>query len=185
MLYSKKGASENFVTKVIMLFVVIIIALAFLGIIANSQAKISDKLVVTNESDSLSSCYAVGYLTTQINESNSACNITLTNAQTDWRASDTQCALGNVVITNSTGSVLVSATDYNMFTQTGVIQFLNTTDTESTLMAGNISLTSYNFCDAGYLQNASDRALIKLIVTLLVIVLLVTVVGVVNKMLKD
>ncbi len=182
---NKKGeTNNNNAMVVILLAITIIIGMTLLGSIANSQALISEKRVVTNESDSLDSCYATNTTKAQIDATKSACNFTLDNAPTGWRLSDGQCALGSVVVTNSSGIALVDGTDYNMYPQTGILQMLNSSNTNSTFMSGNYTLLAYNFCHEGYLQNTGDRALIKLIVTFLSIVLLITAVSVARNMMQ-
>lgn len=163
---NKKG--QIGVIGIVTLFVGIIFCLALLTPIFDTQSQMTTKQVVSDESNLLSSCYT-GDL--QVNESNSACNITLANAPTGWKLTEGQCALGSVVVTNSTGGlVLEEGTDYNLFAQTGVLQFLNTTDT--TELAGNITLSDYNYCADGYNTDSGSRSVAALIGLFAVLALL-------------
>jgi len=147
------------VGTVVMLAVGIILGAVFMVSVVDQQSLLTDKQPVTDEQHSLSSCYTGG---NQVNESNTACNVTVDQwyVSGDWRASEGQCNLESVVVTNSTGGlVLVVETDYNLFADSGVIQFLNTTDTEA--LGSNLTLVDYNFCDSGYNKDSSSRGLAR------------------------
>lgn len=163
---------------IVLLFMIIIIGLAFATSVANTKASQTDKLSVYNESNSLSTCYANSTLKNQVNESATDCNITVSSwyAVGDWRRNESQCALGSVTVKNGTNSTLVLNTDYRLFASSGLIQFLNTSSTEAS--SGNQSYASYNFCGSGYLASSTDRSLANLFPTMLVITLLVVAAGV-------
>ena len=169
---NKKGEGNMLVT-IIILAMLLFIGFAFVTSTANTKASITEKVNVVNEQDLLSECYVGG----TVNETNPACNITLANAPTGWKLTEPQCAVGSVVVTNSTGGlVLEEGTDYELFAQQGLIQFLNTSDTAD--LAGNITLTDYNYCPDGYLKSSGDRGLAGLIPTMMILVLLVIAAGV-------
>ncbi len=142
---------------IIMIFVAIILGLALSTQIFNTQNLVTEKQDVTDEEQSLTTCYTSD---NQVNESNSDCNITVNSwyPTGDWRASETQCNIGSVVVTNSTGGLtLIEGTDYNLFAGSGLLQFLNTTNTDS--LAENLTLSDYNYCGEGYNKDASSRGI--------------------------
>ncbi len=160
-LMNRRGESDF--GMLMMIFIVVIVCLALFGSIINTQDLATEKQAITDENMSLSSCYATGSLKAEVNESASECNFTVSSAPTGWELTESVCAIGNVIVTNSTGAVLVSATDYNVFTQTGIVQFLNTTDTNRTgIGANNQTQIDYDFCDSGYNKDTSSRGIARL-----------------------
>ncbi len=161
-LMSKKGETE--MGALIWIFIAVIVCLSLFTAIINTQNLVTEKQIIVNESQSLSACYATS-THFQVNESATVCNITIANVPSGWRAADgeSQCYIGNVVVTNEAGNLtLVLATDYNVFAQTGIIQFLNTSDTNATGIPTNITFIDYNFCDEGYNKDSSSRGIARL-----------------------
>jgi len=159
-LNNKKG--QLGVGKIVIVFMGIIVAFALLVPIFNTQNQLTDKQPVTDETYNLSSrgCYVGG----EVNESVALCNVTVAARYPtgDWRASDSQCNLGSVVITNATGTDLVLDTDYESYAGTGIIRMLNTTSTNSTGLGDNV-LMDYNYCAEGYNNNGGSRSVAGLI----------------------
>lgn len=175
-----KRGQENQIFGLIVLLVIVILSVSLLGIIADTKARATSKLKALNESYSLTSCYTPNG---QVNISNPNCNVTVSGMKVaDWRHSEGQCAIGEVVVRNGGGSTLISGVDYNLFAQIGVIQFLNTTGTQSS--PGNNTYFDYNYCDSGYFTGSADRALADLWVTLGIIVLLIIIAGTAYRGLK-
>jgi len=175
---NKKGEA-NYLTIIIMALLIILLGMAFITSVANTKSLQTDKQSTVNETHSLTTCYQ-GSADKSVNVSKSSCNFTVTNAPTDWKLTSGECALGSVVITNGTASVvLVEGTDYDEFTQTGIIRMLNTSDT--TALPANTTLTSYTYCADGYLQNSGDRGLANLWVTMMVLVILVSIAAIAYK----
>lgn len=159
-------------------FVVLILAIAFIASLATQTSTVTDKTVVSGESYNLStSCYASG----QVNTSNSACNYTVTNYPTGWQVDE--CPLTNVVVTNNTGTVLTLDTDYHLFTSSGVVQFLNTTSTNSTKL-GSVAKVDYKYCGPGYLNSSWGRSVLSTNVGLYALAILIFIVGVVYLILE-
>jgi len=168
--------NKNILMGFLLVFMTLVIGFAFLTPIANVANIMSEKQVVTNENQSLTSCYAASSTGTQVNESSASCNITVANAPTGWRLTNSQCALGSVVITNSTGTkTFVAGTDYTLFAQQGIVKMLNTTST--TGISDNLTTLDYNFCNQGYATDSASRSMSKLWVLLMIIVLLVVVIA--------
>lgn len=178
---NKKGKQNNFMV-ILVLVMVLFLGLALLNPVANTQADSSQKQVIANETRSLTSCYTPQK---QVNTSISACNLTVNGwyPTGDWRIDDSQCNLGSVTIKNGTGTLLTVNVDYRVFSNTGIIQMLNTTATSS--FSGNVTFLSYDYCSTKYLQNSSDRSLISLNSLLMIIALVIMVVAVVRKMWLD
>ena len=143
------------------MLVIVVVGAALFNSSAASVDIMTQKQTITDETTNLTvSCYASG----QVNESNSNCNITVDQWYDtgDWRASDSQCYLSSVTVSNATGTSLTLNTDYKLFTDTGIVQMLNTTDTNSTLLGENV-LIDYSYCGEGYNKDSGSRAMARLI----------------------
>ena len=145
----------------VMLFIGVIVAIALFVQIIDTTSELTTKVDIVNESDDLSTCVTAGAGGSwQINESNSLCNITLTNAPTGWKQTD--CPLESVTVVNSSGGAdYTEGTDYNLFASTGIIQMLNTTTTEN--ITANTTFTSYTYCKDGYNKDASARSIANIV----------------------
>lgn len=134
-------------------FVVLILAIAFLTSIADQTSTVTSKENIADETTNLAtSCYASGL----VNESNSDCNITVTNYPTSWRIED--CPLDDVVVSNATGTLLTLDTDYHLFASSGIVQMLNTAETNSTNL-GNV-LVDYSYCGDSYMNSSWGRTIL-------------------------
>ena len=156
----------------------IVVVLVLLGSVADTKASSTNKLSISNETQSLSDCYATSDTKNQVNVSATACNITVDNwyPTGDWRISEGQCNLDDVIVQNGTEDDITLNTDYKLFADEGVIQFLNTSETEA--LVNNNSFVDYNFCGTGYFTSSGDRALANLWTTLGIIALLIITAGV-------
>jgi hypothetical protein len=178
---NRKGEANGFML-IFIAIITILLALAFITSVANTKSVQTDKQIVINESDSLTTCYE-GSADNSVNETKPSCNITVASAPTGWELTSSECAIGSVVTTNGTGVyTLVEGTDYDLFAQTGILRLLNTTDTGGASLAGNTTLTSYDYCGNGYLTSSGDRGLMNLIPTLMIIALLIILAGAVYKL---
>ena len=184
---NKKG-QENKLLTIIVLAMLVFIALAFITSVANTKAKQTDLLSSANESSNLTvlGCYEKGGT---INITNTACNITVSEwyATGDWRASESQCYLTGVKVTNNTGVPLTLNTDYQIFASTGKIRLLNTSTmyNSSNTMSNNVIKVSYNYCGSGYLKSSGDRSLANLWTTMMIILLVVIIAGSAYKVMKE
>ena len=184
---NKKGAS-NYMVTLILLAMVILIGIAFATNVANVKSTQTKLQTVSNESNNLQTlgCYTAGG---QVNESNSACNITASNwySAGDWRLSKSQCYLTSVSVTNATGTELTLNTDYKIDSDSGIIQLLNTATTanSSATMSNNLIDIDYSYCGSGYLTSSGDRGLANLWTLMMIMVLLAIAVGVVSKVFKS
>ena len=152
-------------------FILVLLAIAFLTSISEQTSLSTEKTKVADESYNLTGegCYAGG----QVNESDSDCNLTVTNAPTGWKAVD--CALTSVVVTNTTGTTLTSGTDYNVYASTGVVQMLNTTDTDVESLGNNV-LIDYSYCGDSYVNSSWGRSILGVNVGLFAVAILIAVV---------
>ncbi len=167
---NKKGLSLG---GTIILFIGIIFSLALLPAIFQSQNVMTDKQSVVNESNNLATSCITGS-DQSINESVTACNITVTNAPTTWKLTEGQCALTSVVVSNETGGhTFTLNTDYNLFAQTGIIQMLNTSDTSEGF--SNTTLVDYSYCADGYNTDSGARGIARLIGLFAIIALFIWV----------
>lgn len=162
---------NNSMKVIIGVFVMLMIAVAFLTSIANQTSNVIDKTSLADETTNLTiSCYASG----QVNESNSACNITVINYPTSWKIED--CPLTNVVVSNATGTVLTLDTDYKLFASSGLVQMLNTTDTNSTNLGENV-LIDYTYCGDNYMNSSWGRNILGVNVGVFAIAILIIIIA--------
>ena len=154
----KNRKGEITVGTLIIMFIGIVIAFAFLQAIFNQQSILTNKQPIANEIISISSVR---------NGSGTTCNInstpTISIAKAGKAASD--CSIENFVLTNYTKTyTFVSGTDYNLNTATGKLTFYNTT-AASTAQGCNLNSTyaSYNYCEEGYNKDSSSRTVAGLI----------------------
>lgn len=175
-----KNGEANAMVTLILLAMVIFIGFALIIPAVSVSNMTSEKQSVINESTDIGAAGCIVEAEQFVNgTADIDCNVSVTHAaaSTDWRASDSQCDLGGVTITNGTMHTFVEGTDYNLFGQT--IQFLNTTDTATGY--ANVTNISYSFCNPGYFQDTASRSLVKLIATLMIMVLLITAAAVAYK----
>ncbi|HKL24432.1 MAG TPA: hypothetical protein VJ912_03795 [Candidatus Nanoarchaeia archaeon] len=160
---------------ILMLFILIVVGVVFVTAIADQESKMTSKNSVTNETDNLTSngCFTAGG---EVNESNPDCNITVSNwyGSDDWKSSEPQCYLSGVTVTNSTDVELTEDTDYVLHEDEGVIQMLNTSDTEKATMGEEV-LTDYEYCPFGYNVDSGSRSIANLITVFFVLALFAAV----------
>ncbi len=170
-LKNKRGQSLQ---TFIWLFIIIILGVVFVTAIADEQSKMTDKNSVDNETFNLTSngCYTAGG---EVNESSPDCNLTVSNWYDDWRASEPQCYLSAVTVSDSTDTALTEDTDYVLHEDEGVIQMLNTSDTTSS-STGELVLTDYEYCPYGYNTDSSARSVASLITIFFALALLAYVI---------
>lgn len=169
---------DNNTKKYITMFVTVLLAVVFIAALATQTNTVTEKTQVTDESYNLStSCYVGG----EVNESVSTCNYTVTNAPTSWKQED--CPLASVVVTNYTGTELTLDTDYRLYASTGIIQFLNTTDTNETGI-GTTALIDYQHCGTGYVNSSWGRSILGVNIGLLAIAILLAAVWLVYSLLE-
>jgi hypothetical protein len=130
---------------------------------------------VTDESYNLHTlgCYEGG----QVNGTTDAdCNLTVAYAPSGWKATDTDCYLSDVVVTNATGTAYTLNTDYKVFEITGIIQMLNTSTTET---PNNVTLIDYKYCGDSYMADSWGRSVLNVNVGLFAIAILIAAVTIV------
>ncbi len=183
---NKKGEVDT-MTLIVGAFVLIFIAIVFIGIVGKMRNPQVNLLSVSDEQANLQTlgCYTSNG---QVNESNPVCNITVSNwySSEDWQLSKSQCYLKNVIVSNDTNTALTLNTDYKVYSNIGVIQMLNTTDTEnsSSTLSNNIVETDYSYCDSGYLTSSADRSLANLWTTFMILAVMGILIGLVFKIWK-
>lgn len=169
---NRRGQMMNGRLRVIlMLFILIVVGVVFVTAIADQEGKMTSKNSVTNETENLSSngCFTD---TGEVDESSSDCNITVENwyDSDDWKASESECYLSSVVVTNSDGDELTEDTDYVLHEDEGVVQMKDTSDTEQSTMGDEV-LTDYEYCPYGYVVDSSSRSIARLITVFFVLAL--------------
>jgi len=151
------------VGAIVILMMGIFAGLAIFGEVVDQQSKLTDLQTVADETTNLTavSCYTAGG---EVNESSANCNITVDNwyPAGDWRASESQCYISSVTVSNATGTALTLSTDYTVDSDAGVITMLNTTDTNQTGLGENV-LVDYSYCAEGYNKDSGSRGIARTI----------------------
>lgn len=155
---NKKG--EMNLGSIIMIFIGIIFGIALLVPIFNTQAEMTTKMISTNETTDLAALNC--FTGSAIDESNSACNVTLLNNPSSSTWKPTLCPIDGVSIINGSGTELTDSTDYNVFGSIGVIQMLDTTDTQNDTFGDSV-LISYQSCGDGYNVDSGARGIAGII----------------------
>lgn len=184
---NRKGETSNPLMVILFAMILVLLAMAFINSVADTKSSQTSLTPITGESYNLLTrgCYPAGALGT-VNITDADCNITVSAwyPAEDWRLSESQCDLSNVVVTNNTGTVLEADTDYTLFADTGIIQLLNTSTlyNSSATMNNNLLKVNYDYCSSGYLTSSGDRGIANLWVTLMILTLIGVLIGVVVKL---
>jgi len=170
---------DNTMKVLITTFVLLLLAIAFLSSIATQTTDVTQKTDVADETTDVS---ASGCLTAdgQVNESSSLCNLTVTNYPTTWKIED--CPLTSVVVSNDTTALTVD-TDYVVYASSGVIQLLNTTETENGTI-GNSVLVDYTYCADNYVNTSWGRTILGTNVGIYALAILLVVIAGIFVLLK-
>lgn len=175
---NKKGQTNFNFGNLILIFMGVIVVTALLGQIFATQSSLTDKQPTRNETRTLTSCYETSQ--GQVATNNSNCNYTVRSSPSGWfTGTDTQCALTSFSVTDRNGTVLVLNTDYTVNLSSGVVSYLNTTQTNSSSLGKkfNTTLISYNYCMEGYNGDSSSRSIAGLIGLLSIIGFVIVVIG--------
>ena len=170
--------------KLLLAFVTLILGIVFVGVIATNALTVTAKTIVSGESTDLATLVCIIGADVSVDETSSDCNITATNAPTSWKTID--CPLTSVVVYNNSAenyTALTEGTDYNEFASSGIIQMLNTTDTDG----GDVNTTyiNYIYCKDGYMNLGWGRSITNLIAGFFAIALLLVSVGLFYDVAKD
>jgi len=157
-LKNKRGMSTG---ETVVLFMGIIVILAFITAIASSASVSTQTQPVTNKSISVVNAW--------VNSSyvNSSINFTL---YTQTSVNVQNCPLTSVVIRNGTGSTLTVTTDYTLDSANGRFSLVGTDSTKN--MQGNVTYADFSYCGVGYNFNQSDRNIAGLWVLFCALILL-------------
>ncbi len=148
-------SSKN-INYIVLAFVFLIIGSVLIGQVATNTNARTDKVVLAGESFDLAALGCIANRS-EVNESNSACNVTVTNAPSSWKVLD--CPLTSVTVRNSTTDFTLS-TDYNLFASSGLVQMLNST---GTVGFANTTLVDYTYCADDYLNSTFGRTTLNLV----------------------
>lgn len=171
---NKKG-EQNKLMIIMLLVMIILIGFAFITSVANTKGGQTNKQTILNKSISVASAY--------INETyvNSSFNYTI-YSQSDWKVSE--CPLTDVKISIGNGTLLVDGVGYTLYSPQGVYSMKNSSLTIP-VNSKNVTLVNATYCPDGYLTSSTDRGLIDLIPTLMIILILVIAAGTAYKMLNE
>jgi len=149
------------IAALVLFFIGAIVALTLFTQIINTQATMTDKLPVYNETSTIT--LAIDYGGDRINL-NSTPVFTLVKAPTGWQAGG-DCPIGSFTVDNQSGNAALTLdTDFNITTSTGEWALINTTASVNAFNSGdNTSYVSYNYCDDGYVNSTAGRSITGLI----------------------
>lgn len=149
----KKG--ELSLGAIVIMFMGIIIGLAFIPMIFNTQSEMTTKLVSTNESVTI-----LGL--TDGNSVNDTKNYAIANVPSGWKIA--QCPITGFTLTNSSGDAFTVTTDYTVDATYGNFTMVNNTDTITIIQdGGNETLIGYTHCADGYNTGSGSRGVARLI----------------------
>lgn len=158
----------------ISVFVALIIGIALIG-------PTSDQILGITELDSnTEETYITMINSTDVNETYEY-TVAGAPATGSWQAAEDGCPLTNFVMTNTTGTVLVDATDYTIDLATGTYTLSNTSSMVN--LADNTTITMYSTCPDGY-QSGWGRTMLILIPGFFAIAILLVVAFLVFNILK-
>ena len=155
--------------SLLILFIGIVVVLALVPTIANTQKELTSKLTQFNDSDALTACYSdVG----QVQQNDSRCNFTVNHAPASWQ--EDTCQISSVVIRNGSGSTaLAVTTDYIVYAGTGIIAYQNSSSANITnIGVSNVTYITYDYCTEGYITNSAGRSVANLIMIFVALALL-------------
>ena len=132
------------------------VVLSILPEIGTQTAGMTEKSNVVNESVNIATARnSSGGINLTVS------NFTITNAPTGWKIAN--CPITNVLWGNLTTDK-TSATDYNFYASSGILQVLPSTP--MTVDAINTTFIDYTYCLDGYITSGSGRSIAGLIVLL-------------------
>lgn len=160
-------------TNYLTVFIAVVLALSFIVAIAALTTQTTERTKVDNEIISIATAQ-VSYNATATGINSSKNLGPVTNYPTGWKIDD--CPLEDIVVTNSSGTVLTLTTDYTLTTSSGILTIVNNTNTINAFKISNNSLVDYSYCGAGYLNLGWGRTILNTNVGLYAIAILVIVV---------
>jgi len=150
---NKKGQEVAGVGELVFIFIAIIIGIAMISSIINTQDLVTEKQTMVNDSITYSGLSDED----QINES---LQFNVTKAQSDWRT--TSCPISSYTFTNSTGTEYEETTDYVFTPAYGNFTLVNTAKVNASMQSDNKTYVSYSYCDTGYNTSSSSRGVARL-----------------------
>ena len=137
----------------------IIVSLALIVAVANGSDAVTGKINVVSEVVDISDARNESGTTFDLNYSVDII-INSDNIPTGWKLTD--CPISTFSMTNLSGYDMISGTDYDFVSTTGVLNFLNTATSNNSGMS-NTTYASYDYCQDGYLNIAWGRSIMNLI----------------------
>jgi len=157
----KNRRGEVTVGTIILLFIGIIIAFAFLEAIFNTQGLLTNKNPVINET-----------IIMPRNATTDVINSSVVRTISQSGNARAACLIDNIAVVNSaTGATFTSGGDYLFTPSAGTLVFYNTYVTQMANTT-NTTYVSYNYCQEGYNQDSSSRTVAGLIGLFSVLILL-------------
>jgi hypothetical protein len=156
----------------IVMFMIIVIALAIIGAIGQQRDVIVNKQNAVNDSYNLSSIGC--YIGNTVNTTDVDCNLTVLNPPTGYLQQN--CPLSSIVVKNYNGTALTNNTDYKIFPVIGVIAMQNTTATNSSNSYQTIRI-DYTYCRQGYDPDSNSRTVFDMILLFGAIALILVIAG--------
>ena len=164
--------------KLIAAFVLLIIGIVLVSQVAVIGNTVTAKSSVTSEAQALNTNQ------TDLNVSGMDNAIyQIAESPTGWKLED--CPITNFAIANSSGSVLVSGTDFRFTAANGTWVLLKTVLTKQTLDPANVSYQSYSYCGDDYINLGWGRTGVNLVPGFFALALLLISVGLFYSVAKE
>ena len=153
---------QKSINFIVLAFVFLIIGAALIGQVASNTNERTSKTNAVDESFDIATAGCIVGANQSVNESSTTCNITIAQVPSGWKITD--CPLTSIVVENTTAGTFTALTegaDYNEYVTTGIIQMLNTTDTDEGDF--NTTYVSYTHCGDDYLNSAFGRSVLNMV----------------------
>jgi len=155
---SRKGQVLTVGTLIMLAMTLIVGAILFTAS-AQQVSDVTDLDSVVNETVSLTTVYI------DVDDVNESISVSLANEYDSDSWAYSNCPMSSFSLTTSDGSPLEATTDY-VFTTTGSLTFVNSTDIVAVIGDDNETLASYSFCPTTYGTSSGSRSVSTIVVLL-------------------
>jgi len=167
--------------KLILAFVTLLLGVVLISSIATQTEAVTSYLRVNNETHNVLGTIATGRNNTDIN---ATITYTLTNAPTSWKRDD--CPITGFILTNKTGGVFTSGTDYTLTGSAGTYTLVNSATAVANLpTVSNNTYANYDYCGDDYMNSSWGRTGIDLVAGFFALGILIISVGLFYSVAQD
>jgi len=162
--------------KLISAFILLIIGIMLLTQVAAIGSGVTSKTVIEDE--------VIDYTTAFSNNAshiNISVGFTIANPPTSWKVDD--CPLTGITLTNSSGTVWTSGTDYSISTTTGAFTLRDTVKVNTSTT--NNTYIDYQYCGDDYINLSWGRTGINLVPGFFALTMLLISIGLFYSVAKE